>query len=336
MLQPIHVSLLLKTLLSACLIAGMSSCSKLSSSATSSDKGKGGRGKRAAGPTTVQTSPVIKKLIAQTADATVSLVGRKQTNVFSKVAGRVTRILVPEGEAVKAGQTLFQVDRSEPGESYLSVPVTSPISGWIGRWNVTEGTQVSSQDAVALVVDDQSLIANIFLPVQEWVQVKLDSKVSIQVQDLVRPAKILTIARAAEAGSGRGALTVSVENADHAFKSGVVALASIELKKKKRLLIPAAALRISEKGAAVFRVNGDKAEKRNVKYEIFSNDTIEVTEGVDENDIVVTVGAHLLFDGAEIKTASDNKATPSTHEVSSDGNQRKRTGKPESGEGPRQ
>ena len=262
--------------------------------------GKGGRG-RQRGPAVVQTVVAKKQRAAQTAIASVPLVGRKQTNVFSKVAGRVSRILVPEGQAVKAGQTLFQVDRSEPGESYLSVPVTSPISGWVGRWNVTEGTQVSTQDAVVLVVDDQTLIANIFLPVQEWVQVKLNSKVSIRVQEVERPARILTIARAAESGSGRGALTVELNNSDHAFKSGVVALASLELDTRDRLLLPASALRISDQGAAVFKVEENKAKRIKVNYELFNNDIVEILSGHTENDTVVSVGAHQLFDGAEVK-----------------------------------
>lgn len=261
----------------------------------------GTRGKR--GPAVVQTVLVKKQRASQRAETSVALVGRKQTNVFSKVSGRVTRISVPEGRAVKAGQTLFQVDRSEPGETYLSVPVTSPISGWVGRWNVTEGTQVSTQDAVVLVVDDQTLIANIFLPVQEWVQVKLNSKVVIRVQDLERPAKILTIARAAESGSGRGALTVELSNSDHVFKSGVVAMASLELDTRERLLLPASALRISDQGAAAFKVENGKATRVKVKYSLFDNDTVEILSGLQENDVVVSVGAHQLFDGAEVKVA---------------------------------
>lgn len=260
---------------------------------------KGGRPDR--GPSVVKTVTAQKRSAARTSESAVALVGRKQTNVFSKVAGRVTGIAVAEGQPVKAGQTLFRVDRSEPGESYLSVPVTSPISGWIGRWNVTEGTQVSTQDAVVLVVDDQKLIANIYLPVQEWVQVRLNSKVTIKVDELTRPAKVLTIARAAEAGSGRGGLTVEVNNEDHAFKSGVVALAKLELDTRERLLLPASALRISDQGAAVFKVEDGKAQRVKVSYSLYNNDFVEVHSGINENDRVVSVGAHQLFDGAEVK-----------------------------------
>jgi multidrug efflux pump subunit AcrA (membrane-fusion protein) len=260
---------------------------------------KGGRPER--GPAVVKTVSAQKRSAARTSESAVALVGRKQTNVYSKVAGRVTGIAVAEGQPVRAGQTLFRVDRSEPGESYLSVPVTSPIGGWIGRWNVTEGTQVSTQDAVVLVVDDQKLIANIYLPVQEWVQVRLNSKVTIKVDALMRPAKVLTIARAAEAGSGRGGLTVELNNEDHAFKSGVVALATLELDTRERLLLPASALRISDQGAAVFKVNEGKAQRVKVSYSLFNNDLVEVHSGINENDRIVSVGAHQLFDGAEVK-----------------------------------
>lgn len=269
---------------------------------------KGQRGER--GPAVVQTIRAQKRSAARLSETAVALVGRKQTSVFSKVAGRVTGLAVPEGQPVKAGQTLFRVDRSEPGESYLSVPVTSPISGWVGRWNVTEGTQVSTQEPVVLVVDDQKLIANIYLPVQEWVQVKLNSKVTIRVNELSRAARVLTIARAAEAGSGRGGLTVEVNNEDHAFKSGVVALASLELDTRERLLLPASALRISDQGAAVFRVEEGKAKRIKVNYSFYNNDLVEVLSGVNENDQIVSLGAHQLYDGAEVKEEETSETKP--------------------------
>ncbi|NBO39629.1 hypothetical protein EBU99_13710 [bacterium] len=141
------------------------------------------------------------------------------------------------------------------------------------------------------------------MPVQEWVQVKVNSKVSIRVQDTLRNARVLTIARAAESGSGRGAMTVEINNSDHAFKSGVVALASVELESRERLLLPAGALRISDQGAAAFKIQDGKAQRVKVQYALFDNDTVEILSGLAENDVVATTGAHLLFDGAEVKVA---------------------------------
>lgn len=281
-------------------------------SITQAQQKKTGRGER--GPAVVQTIKAQRRSAPRISETAVALVGRKQTNVFSKVAGRVTGLAAAEGKPVRAGQVLFRVDRSEPGESYLSVPVTSPINGWIGRWNVTEGTQVSTQEPVVLVVDDQKLNANIYLPIQEWVQVKLNSKVTLRVNDVVRPARVLTIARAAEAGSGRGGLTVEVNNEDNAFKSGVVALARLELDARERLLLPAAALRISDQGAAVFRVEEGKAKRIKVNYAFYNNDLVEILSGVGENDEIVSLGAHQLFDGAEVKTESSPQAQPPVRE----------------------
>jgi multidrug efflux pump subunit AcrA (membrane-fusion protein) len=286
--------------------------------ATAQQKKGGGRGSR--GPAIVRIVSAKKEIAARKSESAVALVGQRQTNVFSKVAGRVTQLAVEEGQPVKAGQTLFRVDRSEPGESYLSVPVTSPISGWVGRWNVTEGTQVSVQDSVVLVVDDRKLIANIYLPVQEWLQVKLNSKVNIRVNELTRPARVLTIARAAEAGSGRGGLTVELDNQDHAFKSGVVALASLELDTRERLLLPASALRISDQGAAVFRIEEGKAKRIKVTYALFNNDQVEILSGISANDQVVSVGAHQLFEGAEVKAEEESlSAAPANGERSERG-----------------
>jgi len=71
----------------------------------------------------------------------------------------------------------------------------------------------------------------------------------------------------------------------------------------------------------VFLVNGDKAEKREVKIGVRRADLIEIAKGIRPGDMVVTLGSHRLRQGSKVKvirrvTAADRlkekKVTPTT------------------------
>ena len=229
------------------------------------------------------------------------LSGRKQVDLYPKVTGRISQIGPDEGSKVRVGDVLFKVDRSDPGESFLSAPVTSPINGWIGRWYINNiGEQVTSNEAVVTVVDDEFLRATIYLSTTDWVEISHQAKIKISIEDTVRTANIISIARVADIASGRGSLQVEVENSDHQWRAGMIARVSIELDMRPRMILTAAALNITDEGSYVYVVKSDKAIRTNVTYRLLDNDTIEILSGLESGSNIVIAGGNLLTDGASV------------------------------------
>lgn len=69
--------------------------------------------------------------------------------VRCEVAGTVTRVAVPQGDAVSAGAAVVFVEAMK-----MDIPVTSPVSGTVREIRVVEGEQVAENQVVAVVGDD--------------------------------------------------------------------------------------------------------------------------------------------------------------------------------------
>src|SRR5690606_12629030 len=274
-----------------------------------------GRGPR--GPSPVRADKVEVKVLPANITVVAPLVGRQQVDVFPKVTGRVASFAVKEGEPVKENQLLMRIDRNDPGETFLSVPLVSPIKGWVGRWHVLSiGEAVSSQNSVVTIVDDSALRATVYLPSNEWLKVSRDTSIAVTVGNETRPGKVVTIARAADASSGRGSVVVEIANADHTWRAGLVARVTLGLEPRERLMIPASALFITENGAHVFVVEAGgeqpSAKRVPVTFQLVSTDMVEITSGLNDGDMLVTMGGNLLSPGAPVRIIEDEVAARET------------------------
>ena len=260
-----------------------------------------------------RTSPVAVRAqhaemseLAETIELVSVLSGHRQADVYSRVVGKISYIGPQEGKRVMAGEVLFRVDRSDAAESFLATPIISPISGWVGRWLVSNiGSQVTSQDPVVSVVDDASLKAVVMLPVDQWLRVSEATPVHIRIGDKTRLAKVISIARAAESTASRGSVTVEVLNADHQWKVGMVGMVTFAIDLKPRLVIPASALAMTDQGAFVFVAEAGKAKRVAVKFILIDNDRIEITDGLQAGAQVVTEGVNQIGDGLSITVSTD-------------------------------
>jgi len=277
------------------------------------EKGGGGPpGRGARGPVPVRASKVELKVLPESVTLVASLSGRQQVDVYSRVAGRVAAFGPQEGEPIKAGQVVLRVDRSEPGESFLSVPILSPISGWVGRWNVKSiGEAVNLQEPVASIVDDSALRATVNLPAVDWLDVQKSTVVRVNVGAVEKPAKVIAVSRSADSDSGRGSVVVEVDNADLKLRAGLVAKVTLELDPKTRLIIPTSALFVTERGAHVFTLDmtdpaSPKANRVTVQYRLVSTELVEITSGLSDGDMLVTLGGNLLGPGAQVKLMGES------------------------------
>lgn len=275
--------------------------------AVKGDSGPGGSGRgpgrsRSSGPVPVRVTTVERKVAPRLVDVTAPLVGQKQVDLYSKVTGRMTFMGAREGEPVQAGTILFRVDRSDPGESFLSVPTISPLSGWIGLWHVTNvGEQVTPAEPVVTVVDDRILRATASLPVDDWLEVQKDTQVTALFGSEERRARLVSIARAADRGTGRGSVTVELENANRDWRSGIFVRLRFAVTPKERILLSAGALTITDENAFIYSVEGEVARRTAVEFAVFDADTVEITKGLAAGTKVVTAGANLLGDKSPVR-----------------------------------
>lgn len=274
--------------------------------------GRGGPGGRGGGAPLVEVVELKRSQSATVVSLPVVLEGRKQVEVYPRLAGRVKDILRDTGVKVARGVTLFHIDRSEPGESFLPVPVTSPISGFVAQWYVAVGDQLQSGDRALLVVDDSALRARVWLPAQEWQEVDSQTSASLAVGGTSKPARLVNVARAVQASAGKGLVEIEVPNENGSWKAGFSATARFELAPKMRLLVPARALLLTSDGSFVYFVEGDgeelKTRRQKVSFVARTPDMVELVKTGDEElpadgARVVVSGTGRLSDGGKVRVA---------------------------------
>lgn len=272
-------------------------------------KDKGGRDKKAPPIPSVRVETASQKITPIIIQSPATLIGINEAEVYSKVSGRVAQLGPKEGERVTQGQILLRIDRNDPGESYLTIPIASPISGWVGRWLVTNlGEPITALEPLVVITDDQILRAQIQMPTADWLKVTPQSKAHIRIGEITREARVKRIARAANATSGKASITVEVNNEDHIWKSGQMAEVIFEVDPKPRILVPSSCVLITDSGAYLYKLSADnKAQRQRIEFTLFDNDHIEVLSGVNEGERIITEGANQLTDQAQVQIISAAK-----------------------------
>ena len=278
---------------------------------------KGGRGGNRPVPL-VEVYELKDSSLPEILKIPVTLEGRKQIEVYARGSGRIQALNVVQGGAIDAGNVLFTLDRSEPGETYLPAPVLSPASGKVAQWFVVPGNQVTAQTAVALIVDDQFLRAKVPVALDDWQRVSSQTQVRILRDDKTWKGKIVSIPKAVANGVGRVEIEVEIPNIQGALRAGLSAEAEFTLPATQRLLLPSRALLLTSDGSFVFTVRDDTLKKVPVRMRPVSLDWAEIQEpNFAPGDRFVVSGFSRLSAGSKVRVAK-----PATEKAKSEGGEK--------------
>lgn len=342
--------------------------------------GGGGRGGRGAGgptPVLVARSRVGDLPIYLTGLGTVTPL--KTVTVRTRVDGEITKINFEEGQEVKEGDLLVQIDarpyevqllqaqgaeakdqellknaqndlalfeRAGAGVSRQQIDdqrslvlqtkatlltdeanikaaqlqitychITAPISGRVGFRLVDLGNMVHATDATGLLVITQlSPIAVVFSLPQTQLPELLDAmradpktKLTVDAFDEAMLRELATgtleaLDNQVDITTGTIHLKALFSNEDgRLFANGFVNARLLERTLRHVVLIPSAGRQIGPDGAFAYVVDGEnKVHVRAIKTGATSNETVEVTSGLEGGESVVTDGVDKLTEGATV------------------------------------
>jgi len=184
--------------------------------------------------------------------------------------------------------------------------IRSPIAGVVTDRSLFPGETVSSGSTLVTVMDTSSLLAKVHLSqtVAQRLSVGDEASVSVPGVDNPVPAKVSLISPALDPGSTTLEVWLRVDNKAGKYKAGTpVRISIVGRTVPKAMKIPLAAVLTSQDGSkAVMTVGPDGvAHKKAVQLGINDGEDIQVTDGLNGSDIVVTVGAYGLGDGTKVK-----------------------------------
>ena len=209
-------------------------------------------------------------------------------------------------KALTAAVSVAQAQVTQAQTLLSETNLKSSINGVITARNADEGALASPGQAVLVIQSLDWLFFNTSIPVELGDKIRVGQVAKIAIEgnngkDI--QGSITNINPSADLQSRQITLKIRIENADHMLRPGLFGKINFETDSKKvGVAVPKEAIKYTGTQATVAVVNKDnKIEMRNVATGVTDNKVIEITEGVQAGEKVVTVSYDPLKDGKDVK-----------------------------------
>lgn len=216
---------------------------------------------------------------------------------------RVAQVLTQPMAEVAAGQVLAQLSRT--GESDQAVlALRAPVPGVVGRVNAVIGAPASprAQPLFQIIAHGEfELEADVSIATLE----RLSPGHAVTVRPLGLPevqGRVRSVSSRVEPATQLGSVRVLLRNAG-SLRQGVFARGVVALGERCGVGIPQSAILRGPEGTSVYVVNENRVEGRSITTGLSAGNAIEVREGIDFDDLVVTRAGPFLREGDVIRPA---------------------------------
>ncbi len=229
----------------------------------------------------------------------------KSADIVPNISGTLHSYLVEEGQPVRKGQVIAQVDPSKPGQQFLLSPVTAPIAGILNTVIVKVGNPVSPTSIIAKISDDSELVVELFIPekyVSEVNETTIGYLSLISFPDRRFKLKTRSISPTLSSITHTMRLTMEFLETDIRMKPGMFGTTELILKEFKDIPIIRRDHIVQRffnerNNIGVFRVEDERAVFQIIELGEEDGDYYEVKNGLSEGDLIVTSGQESLVNG---------------------------------------
>lgn len=205
--------------------------------------------------------------------------------------------------------------------------VVAPISGHIAKRYVKTGNLVQQYQAETLfhIVDQQRLQGIVHLPEHELRHLRKGQTAALTVSaypNQTYTANVERISPVIDSNSGTFKVVLAVDNDENMLKAGMFAQLNLHYATRDNVVVlPRYAVQSMDNVHHVFVVNSEGvAEKRDVMLGFETDTHIEITQGVEAGEAVITTGQASLKDQALVEIIQSSPALQ-TQSESKDNNQ---------------
>jgi len=248
----------------------------------------------------VETFPVTLGNVQSTCEIIGVIKANKTAYVFPEIMGRITRVLVKEGTYVNKDSKLMALRNETLGFEYEEAYITAPISGNVANIMVNNGSMVTPQSPVAMVVEFSRVEVVFNMSENAMNCISKGGKVRIMVDAAPETqfnGTVSEISPVIDPLTRTVAAKAVVNNPKKILKPGMTARITLNLGSRENvLIIPRDALL----DGYLFVVGDSSAERRDVTIGLVGDKFVEILAGIKEGEQVVVVGQQRLAGGEKI------------------------------------
>lgn len=202
-------------------------------------------------------------------------------------------------------KTEYEVAQANFTAAEKLVDIRTPISGTVTSVNASVGDYLLPGQKVATVADISRLRMNLGISGSDIKYFKVGADVNVSVgtsENLSGGGQVATVARSADPVTRTFQVEIAVANESGQLKPGMFAESEITVAKFENIIIiPRDAAVNRENRNYVYIINGDRVVAREVVLGAEFNGSVEIKQGLNPGDTLVTVGQDYLDDGFLVK-----------------------------------
>jgi len=219
----------------------------------------------------------------------------KKLSSEEELESAVTELNIVKAEAqlIKA-----QIDRTE---------IRAPFDGTVGLRYVSEGSYITPATRIATLQDNGRLKIDFAIPEKYAGSIKPGDKISFTIQGSSKNFAGIVYALDPKIDMATRTLNMRAicPNPDGALFPGAFANVEVVFKEKDALVAPTEALIPELKGNKIFLLKSGKAVSQSVETGIRTDKLIEITNGVQPGDTLITSAILQLRDGMAVRPAQN-------------------------------
>jgi multidrug efflux pump subunit AcrA (membrane-fusion protein) len=233
------------------------------------------------------------------------IVSDRQVKVFPETSGKLVRVLVALGSAVRQGQLIAEVDPSRPGVQYSMSPVYAPISGTVSAAPLAAGSTVTQGDSIAVISVIENLHIEALIPEREVSQLKAGLKAEVTLQAYpgeIFTATVVQVSPVLDPASRTKKIVLTFDKNDSRINAGMFARLALNTGTYANILaVPAEAIVDHFGTKAVYVLHGSTAQLREISAGVTIDQLAEIKTGVLEGEMVIIQGQQFIADGSPVR-----------------------------------
>ena len=183
--------------------------------------------------------------------------------------------------------------------------IRAPIDGIVAERFIKVGNNIVANAVTFRIADNDPLLAYLHVPEKDFSKIAPQQLARVQVDALGGAqfaARVVRVSPTVDSNTGTFKATLELDDPDKRLRPGMFGrFAVVYHNRLQALLIPRAALLDTGSGSVVYVIEDGVAARRAIKTGFTSKDMIEVLEGLEDGDHVVTVGQSGLKDGSQVE-----------------------------------
>jgi membrane fusion protein (multidrug efflux system) len=241
---------------------------------------------------------------------------RKLERDYKRTLELADKGLVPKSTAEN---TKFDLDALRAGYESARLElnyteIRAPIRGVISLRNIKVGNTIGPNDPTFTITDLDPLVAYVHVPEKEFRKIAPGQNAEVVVDALGGERFVGTISRISptvDPQTGTFRARVEVPDTSRRLKPGMFARVNIVYERRQDALqLPRSAILDADGAQSVFVVAEGKAQQRSIRTGLSNGGWIEVLEGLQGTEQVVTVGQAGLKTGTLVKVVGDGAPAP--------------------------